>query len=114
MAKKEMEVTKVDPETKTITMKSIWKGSSSDTYIVDEQGERFSFTGIARSVEAFDNQGFRNFRVLTLHLQDGLVIRIDRSDPYASFEAISKLELWNELAIHHLNNNWENGKTLSK
>jgi hypothetical protein len=45
------------------------------------------FSGIARSVEAFDNQGFRNFRILTLHLQDDRVIKIERSDPYASFEA---------------------------
>ncbi len=73
----------------------------------------YSFTGIARSVEAFDNQGFRNFRILTLHIEDGGVTKIERSDPIASFEAIAKLELTNELAVIHLNNTWTNGKTLS-
>lgn len=72
------------------------------------------FTGIARSVEAFDNQGFRNFRILTLHLKDGIVIKTDYSDPYANFEAISRLELWNEIGVIHLNNTWAPGKTMNK
>lgn len=72
------------------------------------------FNGIARSVEAFDNQGFRNFRIITLHIVDGVVIKIDYSDAYASFETISRLELWNEISILQLNNTWQPGKTLSK
>jgi hypothetical protein len=72
------------------------------------------FTGLARSVEAYDNQGFRNFRIITLHIEKGRVVRQDYSDPYASFEAISRMEMQNEMAIHHLNNTWESGKTLSK
>lgn len=72
------------------------------------------FTGVARSVEAFDNQGFRNFRIVTLHLEHGLVMKIDYSDPYASFEAISRMELWNEMAILNLNCNWKAGATLVK
>jgi hypothetical protein len=72
------------------------------------------FTGLARSVEAFDNQGFRNFRVVTLYIVRGKVVRQEYSDPWASFETISKLEIQNEMAIHHLNNVWEPGKTLSR
>ncbi len=72
------------------------------------------FTGVARSVEAFDNQGFRNFRILTLHIKDGKVIKTDRSDAYANFECIARMEIWNEMSIIHLNNTWQNGKTLSK
>lgn len=72
------------------------------------------FTGIARTVEAFDNQGFRNFRILTLHLERGKVTKIDRSDPYASFEAIARMEIWNEISVLHLNNTWKNGKALEK
>lgn len=72
------------------------------------------FTGVARSVEAFDNQGFRNFRILTLHLENGMVMKIHYSDPYASFEAIARMELWNEMSILNLNNNWKNGATLVK
>lgn len=69
---------------------------------------------VARTVEAFDNQGFRNFRILTLYIENGVVRHIDKSDPYASFETISRMELSNELSILHLNNTWENGKTLVK
>jgi hypothetical protein len=72
------------------------------------------FTGIARSVQAYDNQGFRNFRIVTLHLVNGSVVKTEYSDPYASFEAISRMEMANEVAIHHLNNTWNNGGTLSK
>jgi F420-dependent methylenetetrahydromethanopterin dehydrogenase len=72
------------------------------------------FTGVARSVECFNNQGFSNFRIITLHIKNGKVERKEFSDPYASFEAISRLELVNELAMLNLNNNWASGKTLSK
>src|SRR4051812_41159189 len=104
MAKKDvkhdgMEVTKVDTVNKTVTM----------TPIVFPK-----FTGLARSVEAFDNQGFRNFRIVTLHLEEGVVRKVEYSDPYASFETISRMELWNELSILNLNNNWKAGKTLVK
>jgi hypothetical protein len=72
------------------------------------------FTGIARTVQAFDNQGFRNFRILTLHLKDGVVENIEYSDPLANFETISRMELQNEISIIHLNNNWSDGRTLVK
>ena len=72
------------------------------------------FTGIARSVQAFDNQGFKNFRILTLHIKDGIVEKIDYSDPYANYEAIARLEITNENAVHNLNANWKSGATLVK
>lgn len=113
--KKQLEIAEVDVKNKTVTVKeSIWAGEVGDAHIIDPQGERMGFTGIARSVECYDNSGFRNFRILTLHIQDGLVINIERSDPYANFEAISRLEMANEIAVIHLNNTWQNGRTLSK
>lgn len=72
------------------------------------------FTGLARSVEAFDNQGFRNFRIITLNIEHGKVTKVEYSDPYANFEAISRMELWNEMGILNLNNNWQPGKTMCK
>lgn len=72
------------------------------------------FSGIARTVECYNNQGFRNFRILTLTIAQGEVTAIERSDPYASFEAMAKMELANEFSILNLNNQWQNGKTLSK
>lgn len=72
------------------------------------------FTGLARSVEAFDNQGFRNFRIVTLHIVHGMVEKAEYSDPYANFETISRMELWNEMGILNLNNNWKPGATMVK
>ncbi len=72
------------------------------------------FTGIARSIECFDNQGFNNFRILTLYVTKGSVTKIDVSDPYANFEAVSRLELWNDIAMINLNMHWKHGKTLMK
>ncbi len=72
------------------------------------------FTGVARSMECFDNQGHNNFRILTLHIKNGRVIRMDRSDAYANFEAITRMELANENSVISLNNHWSNGRTLSK
>lgn len=72
------------------------------------------FSGVARSAVCFDNQGNRNFKILTLYIEQGKVVRMDLSDAYAQFEAIFKLDLWSDRALTHLNNNWFDGKTLSK
>lgn len=83
-------------------------GMTNETVINPE------FTGLARSVQCYFNQGHNNFRILTLHVVKGKVTRMDLSDPYANFEAITRLEHWNEISVINLNNNWEHGKTLSK
>jgi hypothetical protein len=76
---------------------------------------KLAFTGIARSVVCYSNNGvFRNFKIVTLTLEDGMVVDVKHSDPYATFEVISRMEIANEIAIHHLNNNWKDGRTLSK
>lgn len=72
------------------------------------------FTGVARSIECFDNQGYRNFKILTLYIENGTVVMADYSDPYAQFEAISKLNHFNDLGTLHLNNCWKHKRTLSK
>ncbi len=79
-----------------------------------EANEVIAFSGVARSVQAYDNQGFRNFRIVTLTIEDGEVKEIEYSDPYASFEAMAKMELWNMDSIIKLNNKWVDGATLKK
>lgn len=76
--------------------------------------DKVAFTGTARSVECYFNQGHNNFKIVTLQIEDGIVISMTKSDPYASFEAIAKMTEWNENAVIHLNSHWQNGKTLSK
>jgi hypothetical protein len=72
------------------------------------------FTGVARSVQCFENQGHRNFKILTLHLEHGMVTLIEYSDPYASFEAMAKMELWNMHSIINLNNHWKDKEAIKK
>lgn len=73
------------------------------------------FSGVARSVQCFlNNNQFLNFRILTLHIQKGKVTKVEYSDPYAHFEANARMELANEMSLMHLNNHWEDGKTLEK
>lgn len=89
--------------------------SFAERYPDDEPIDPIMFSGVARSVQCFLNNGkFKDFRILTLTLDEGVVVDVKYSDPYASFEAISRMELSNEMAIHHLNNNWQDGRTLSK
>jgi hypothetical protein len=73
-----------------------------------------TFSGLARSVECYDNQGFRNFRIVTLHIKCGSVVRVEKSDAYASFEAIARMELANEKGIWNLSNRWKDRDTMSK
>jgi hypothetical protein len=72
------------------------------------------FTGMARSVQCFDNSGHRNYRILTFEIVDDVIVKTTYSDPYAQFEAISKLDHWNDTDLIHLNNVWEDKKTLHK
>ncbi len=73
------------------------------------------FSGIARSLECFNNLGqFKNFRILTMKIENNVVTEIIYSDPYAQFEAQDVMELQFGNAILNLNNNWEEGRTIQK
>lgn len=72
------------------------------------------FTGVARSMQAFENQGWRNFRIVTLFIQNDQVVRIEYSDPYCNWEAIARLEIDNQISALNLNSDWEDGKTFKK
>lgn len=68
------------------------------------------FSGVARSVVCYNHNGWNNFRIVTLTLEDGKVVRAHYSDPLASFEAIQKLELANDYSQLRLNAFWEKDK----
>lgn len=72
------------------------------------------FTGIARTVECYMNQGYNNFRVLTLHIEKGKVMKMDVSDPWANFETAAILENVSHISMIHLNNSWKDGKSFDK
>ena len=68
------------------------------------------FTGIARSVQCIKQQGYNNFQIVTLLIEDGIVKHIEKSEPFASWEAIAKLEVKCHEATLSLNHNYETGK----
>lgn len=69
-----------------------------------------SFTGVVRTMLCVTNNGWPNFRILTLTLENGVVVKEARSDPYASFEAMQKLEFANDICQIRLNSNWREGR----
>lgn len=73
-----------------------------------------SFTGVAKSLEAYSHNGYRNFRIVNMKIEKGVVTEISYSDPFANFEAISKLETEILIGALNLNDNWEPGKALTK
>ncbi len=80
--------------------------------VLDEQNlvmKIVEFTGVARTVVCHMQQGHNNFKIVTLHIEDGIVIKKEVSDPYASFEAISRLEVQCHEATLNLNSGYENG-----
>lgn len=68
------------------------------------------FTGMARTVQCFNHNGWQNFRVVTLVIENGIVVQEFKSDPYLMFEAAEKLDLYNDYACLRLNMSWEDGK----
>ena len=69
------------------------------------------FSGLSLSLECFDNQGHRNFRIITLLIENGEVIDTHYSDAFANFESDLKLaSLASDLTLR-LNNAWNEGRT---
>ncbi len=72
------------------------------------------FTGVARSVMCVKNQGFSNFQICTLHIEDGKITKMEKSDMWQSFEAFAFLELVSKISCDHLNNNFAEGRAFLK
>ncbi len=68
------------------------------------------FTGVARTIVCYKHNGWTNYRIATITIEDGKVAKVNYSDPYANFEVIQKLELANDYANMRLNANWQDGR----
>ncbi len=66
-------------------------------------------TGVAYTVEASKDQGFSNYRILTLFIVDGELIHIERSQPFSSFEAIARTEVLIDASIWNLSSRYADG-----
>lgn len=80
----------------------------SNTMSVEE------FTGIARSVVCYYNQGNNNYKISTLHIDKGIIKEIKLSDPYRSFELESQLETATKNSLFHIYGNWEDKKVMDR
>lgn len=67
------------------------------------------FTGIARTLICEMNNGFSNYRILTLHILNGKIVRVVKSDCFASFEVGPKLDIANHSSMASLVNRWSPG-----
>lgn len=75
-----------------------------------ETGTALPWTGTCRSMECSSQGSFNNFRIVTLRVEAGKVVEITKSEPYASFEAIARMEIDVQKAALSLNFNYEDGK----
>lgn len=73
------------------------------------------FTGLARSLVCFKHMDkFNNFKIVTLHIVEGVVVKQELSDIYANFEAEMKLFLATQASSDNLNRNWKDGMAFQK
>lgn len=77
--------------------------------------EPIPFTGVARSLECHKHmERFPNFRIVTLEIVDGLVVKKSYSDPYARFDAEARLEIQMVEAGLNLSNHYQDGRAWLK
>lgn len=69
-----------------------------------------AFSGMTRTIQCYDHNGWRNYRIVTLILEKGVVVKEYFSDPFMNAEAIQKLDLFNDYAQHRLMMAWEHDK----
>ncbi len=76
------------------------------------------FTGVARTLECFQQivsgMTFNNYVIVDLEIIDGVVKKVTKSEPYASFEAIAKKEVLDTYSQQNLENNYKHGKSWEK
>ncbi len=85
------------------------------TFIPHGKNIDSSFSGVAYSVICYDHmKQFRNFRIVTLTIEKGIIVQAETSDNYTNWETISRLEIITQSAVLNLNDNWKDGKALQK
>jgi hypothetical protein len=70
-------------------------------------------TGVAFTIQASKDQTFANFRIVTLFLVDGEVVHTETSQPFATFEALARTEVFLSAAIWNLSSRYADGDFMS-
>lgn len=79
-----------------------------------EAPAKIPFTGVARSVECYEHEGWPNFKIVTLTIENGEVVGKTLSDAYANWETIARLEIVAQDATLSLKAGYAHGKAWSK
>lgn len=66
-------------------------------------------TGVAYIMQAVKDQGFNNFRICALFIENGEIVHVEKSQPYAAFEALAKADHRFTLAHWELNSRFKDG-----
>lgn len=66
-------------------------------------------TGVAFTFQASSDAGFSNFRIVTVFIVDGEIVHTERSQEYATFEALAKTEVFLSAAIWNLSSRYKPG-----
>jgi hypothetical protein len=67
------------------------------------------FTGVAFTTQASTDAGFSNFRICTLFVVDGQIVHTEKSQEYALFETVARMEILIDRAHWHLSNRYRKG-----
>ncbi len=68
-----------------------------------------NLTGVSFSFEACNINNFSAFRIVTIFIVDGQIVHVERSQPYATFEAIAKTEVLISGATWNLSARFKDG-----
>lgn len=72
-----------------------------------------NFSGVMTTIQASKNGDFSNYQIVTAVIESGVVKSLHKSQPYAAFEAMAKLEIQTDRALNRLVNQYKDGLTLS-
>jgi hypothetical protein len=67
------------------------------------------FTGLVHTLVYRPHEGFADYAIATLTIENGVVKKVELSDPYAAFEARAKLDMKNAYHLEDLRQHYPAG-----
>lgn len=62
----------------------------------------YTFTGTTHTIVYRPHEGFANYAIASITMNDGKIIKTELSQPYAAFEALVKLETINDKQLEKM------------
>lgn len=67
------------------------------------------FNGVAFTFQASNGSGFSNYRICTLFIVEGEIVHIEKTQEYATFEALARGEVLLSAGIWNLSSRYKSG-----